>query len=298
MENASQRLVIVGAVKFSEHLLKYMISKKVNIVGVVAKKSAGLNADFSDLSKIAAQNDIPCLNTNDINEERVYNFLREIEPDYLVCLGWSQLIKPEILKIARKENIGYHPSLLPYNRGRHPIVWALALGLAKTGSSFFLLREEADTGPLLVQDEINIDYDDDASTLLGKVTQKACEQMSYLLSQMNKGEFSLLPISPAVGNFWRRRNSTDGQIDFRMNSRTIYNLTRALTKPYVGAHLEVNGKNVKVWQVEETILDLPNVEPGRVIDIKGRDILVKTADSGITLKKHEFETLPDVGFCL
>jgi methionyl-tRNA formyltransferase len=124
------------------------------------------------------------------------------------------------------------------------------------------------------------------------------KQMSYLLSQMNKGELSLLPKSPAIGNIWRRRNSSDGQIDFRMNSRTIYNLTRALTKPYVGAHLEVNGKNIKVWQVEETILDLPNVEPGRVIDIKGKNISVKTADSGITLKKHEFEKLPNVGFCL
>lgn len=298
MDHSGQRVVVIGAVKFSKQLLEHMISHKANIVGVVAKKTPGMNADFADLSDIAEQNGIPVLKTNDINESRVYDFLHGTSPDYLFCLGWSQLIKPGILQIARKENIGYHPSKLPFNRGRHPVIWALALGLETTGSSFFLLRQEADAGPLIAQNEISIDYHDDAASLLAKITKKACEQMTSILHQINSGAPATLPKNSAKGNVWRRRHPSDGQIDFRMNSRTIYNLTRALTKPYVGAHVDLKGKTVKIWQVEETSVDLPHIEPGRVLAIIGDDIVVKTADGGVTLKRHEFLKLPDIGICL
>lgn len=38
--------------------------------------------------------------------------------------------------------LGYHPAKLPQNRGRHPLIWALALGLKKSASTFFLWMKE------------------------------------------------------------------------------------------------------------------------------------------------------------
>ena len=297
MGHNTPRLIVVGAVKSSATLLEHLISLKANVVGVVAKKTRGLNADFADLSVISCQKSIPTIQTNDINEDDVYDFLRDLEPDYLLCLGWSQLIGERVLKVSKRENIGFHPSLLPKNRGRHPVVWALALGLEKTGSSFFLLREKPDFGPVLVQNEIKIEYGDNASSLLEKISLKACEQLTFLLKKLE----SDIPIafckSGVDGNVWRRRGLEDGQIDFRMSSRMIYNLTRALTRPYVGAHINFGGANIKVWRAEEVKIDLPNIEPGRILSVEGRDILVKTADAGINLQEHEFEPLPDIGFC-
>ena len=37
------------------------------------------------------------------------------------------------------------------NRGRHPLIWALALGLTETGSTYFLMDARADAGPILSQ---------------------------------------------------------------------------------------------------------------------------------------------------
>jgi methionyl-tRNA formyltransferase len=122
--------------------------------------------------------------------------------------------------------------------------------------------------------------------------------MSSILNQIHAGDPALLSKGTDKGNVWRRRHPSDGLIDFRMNSRSIYNLTRALTEPYFGAHVELDGEAVKIWKVEEINVDLPNIEPGRILEDKGTDILVKTADSGITLKKHEFVQLPTVGSCL
>ena len=58
--------------------------------------------------------------------------------------------------------IGYHPAALPANRGRHPIIWALVLGLSEIASTFFRMDTGADTGPIIDQEPVPIDDDDDA----------------------------------------------------------------------------------------------------------------------------------------
>ena len=55
----------------------------------------------------------------------------------LVLLGWSHLFSKRVLDELARGMIGFHPTNLPYNRGRHPIIWSLVLGL-KTSSSFLM----------------------------------------------------------------------------------------------------------------------------------------------------------------
>ena len=49
----------------------------------------------------------------------------------------SSNLEKSILKISKIGVLGYHPSFLPFNKGRHPLIWAKVLGLKKTGSTFF-----------------------------------------------------------------------------------------------------------------------------------------------------------------
>ena len=52
------RLVVVGSVDFSNRLLKEILLAEGKVVGVVSKFSAGLNADYCDLSPTARLNSI------------------------------------------------------------------------------------------------------------------------------------------------------------------------------------------------------------------------------------------------
>lgn len=99
-------------------------------------------------------------------------------------------------------------------------------------------------------------------------------------------------------NSWRKRGKQDGRIDFRMSSRAIYNLVRALTKPYVGAHIETKVGDVKVWRVEEIELQRNNLEPGKILKSDGNEFVVKTYDGAIKLLEHEFSEIPQVGMYL
>lgn len=64
------------------------------------------------------------------------NFISSLNPDIIYCFGWSKLLSPEIFCLAPKGVIGFHPTKLPHNRGRHPIIWSLVLGLEETASTF------------------------------------------------------------------------------------------------------------------------------------------------------------------
>jgi methionyl-tRNA formyltransferase len=291
------RIAFIGSVIFSAKALQKLISIKADVVGVVTKNKSVFNSDFFDLSSIAQSNNIPFHYTTNINSSETVNWMKELNPDVVFCFGWSNLIKKEVLDISRLGVIGYHPTLLPHNKGRHPLIWAKVLGLEKSGSTFFFMDEGADTGDILSQKEFRINLEDDANVLYNKVIEIALIQIEDFHAQLENGNYPRIKQDTTKGNTWRKRSKKDGIIDFRLNSLVICNLVRALTKPYIGAHVEYNGADVKIWGVELSFYDCNhnNFEPGKVLSIIENKIEVKTGDSSIWLVNHEFTELPQIG---
>lgn len=275
------RILFIGCVQSSEMFLKKIIEDKADIVGVITKSESKFNADFVDLTDICIKNDIDCIYAKNINAPEIKKYIKSKYVDLILCLGWSQLLDKEILEIPRIGSIGFHPAELPMNRGRHPIIWSLVLGLEKTASTLFLMNEMPDMGKILSQEYIIIDYKDDARTLYDKVMEKAVLQISKLIKAINNNLIDFKSNDFVEGNTWRKRNKEDGKIDWRMSSRGIYNLVRALTKPYVGAHFVYKDKEYKVWKAREIITNnYKNIEPGKVIKvISNTNFWVKTEDN-------------------
>lgn len=274
------RILFIGTVNSSKVLLEKLISLNEHIVGVITKKESSFNSDYCDLSVICEKNNIEYLYVNNTNEEDSLQFVRSKKPDVIYCLGWSHLISKEIISIPPKGVIGYHPAALPNNRGRHPVVWALVLGLKETASTFFYINEGADTGDIISQESVEIEYSDDAGSLYNKLLEVGSRQVEVITRQLKNNEVKKTRQDPSSGNFWRKRDKEDGRIDWRMSSRSIYNLVRGLAKPYVGAHFVYNGNDIKVWKVEEvSVGEYHNLEPGKVLEVYGGySFLVKVGD--------------------
>ncbi len=293
------RILYIGSVEFSKYALEKIIGMKENIVGVVCKESSKVNSDFSDLGIIANQNNIPFFYTKNINSEETENWIKRQKPDVIYCFGWSQIIKANILNIPRLGIVGFHPAAIPNNRGRHPLIWALFLGLQSTASSFFFMDEGADTGDILSQREIMISNDDDAESLYQKVSKTALQQIEELTMELKNNRYKRIQQKKNSGNTWRKRSVIDGKIDWRMGSKAIYNLVRSLTKPYVGAHITIGENDYKIWKVKEIEHDesIINYEPGKVlkIDIENNTIDVKAYDGIIRIVEHEIGDLSIIG---
>ena len=289
------RAVFIGTVEFSLRSLEKLIGLNVNLVGVITKESSSFNSDFVDLKPLCISNGIPCLYVDDINSLDSIKWIKDLNPDVIFCFGWSSLIKKEILNIAPMGVVGYHPAKLPMNRGRHPLIWALALGLEESASTFFFMDEGADTGDILSQVDFEISYQEDARSIYDKVNDIALCQIEDFIPRLKQGKYSKVKQDGLRSNSWRKRNEIDGLIDFRMSSRAIYNLTRALTKPYVGAHIKYRGKNISIWKVKEVDVVKENIEPGSVLNANNKSFIVKSYDGAVEVIGHDFKILPQVG---
>jgi methionyl-tRNA formyltransferase len=283
------RIVFIGSVQFSFRLLKHLCDLGENIVGVCTKKNSKFNSDHLDLSSFCNEKEIPWMYTENVNSTETIEWIESLKPDVIFCFGWSNILKGELINLAPLGTVGFHPASLPKNRGRHPLIWALALGLKETGSTFFLMDENTDSGDILSQERIIIEEHYDASDIYESVTIAAMRQIEKLASEMKSGKHKTHKQNESESNYWRKRNSSDGKIDWRMSSRSIHNLVKALARPYVGAHFVVDGKEIKLWQTQPIENFSDNLEPGKVIGISEMGPIVKCGEGAICIVRTEPE---------
>lgn len=289
------KILFIGTVEFSKIALKKLIELNAQVVGVCTKEKSEFNSDFADLRPLCEKNRIPYKFTDNVNSKDNCDWIKSFNPDIIFCFGWSNLLKKNILTLAPMGVLGFHPSELPKNRGRHPLIWALVLGLKKSASTFFFMNEGIDSGEILSQRKFDIFENDDAQTLYDKLANIALLQIEEFLPQLKKKTYQTIKQNDKASNTWRKRVKIDGQINFRMSSQAIYNLVRALSKPYVGAHINYKEKEIIVWKVEIIDYKQDNIESGKVLDVNKEKILVKTYDGAIEITHHEFKKLPNIG---
>jgi len=289
------RILFIGAVKLSYHALTTVLEAKGNVVGCITQPDAGINSDYMDISSICKLKGIPLFNTRDVNCTDTMDWVLTMKPDIIFCFGWSRLLKKDLLMLPPLGVVGYHPAELPKNRGRHPLIWALALGLDRTASTFFFMDEGADSGDILSQEPVEIRETDTARDLYERILTTTQRQIRDFLPKLEVGNYIRIPQNHSQANYWRKRYSADGKIDFRMADHSVYNLVRALTHPYVGAHLVYKDKEIKIWRAEVVSCNLNNIEPGKILSQKDSGIVVKCGIGAVWLDCTEFVSMPIVG---
>lgn len=290
------KTVFIGCVKFSERIVRALAAAPgIELAGIVTREASAFNADFLSLQALADAYRLPCFIDRGNRQDEMAEWLETLAPDVIFCVGWSFLLNDRVLGIAPQGVIGYHPADIPNNRGRHPIIWALALGLPQTASAFFRMTPQADAGPIVSKVAVPIAAADDAASLYEKLAACAERQVGEICRDLAGDGLTLAPQAPGAGNTWRKRGKEDGRIDWRMPAAGIHNLVRALTRPYVGAHCLHRGDEVKIWRTRPINCLQPNLEPGKVLAVEGRTIVVKTGDDAIGLVDHEFAVPPQAG---
>jgi len=282
------RLVLVGAVDFSCHCLEELVRHGADVVAVVTlePQAARGHADYADLGEAARRHGIPVHRTTDINQPGTVARLASLRPDVICVFGWSQILGPSVLGVA--PCIGSHPALLPKHRGRHPLIWALVEGLSESGLTFFYLNERADAGDILWQRAFPISPADDVGTLYARIKALASEAIAELLPALAAGTAPRRRQDERLATYWHRRTPADGEIHWDASSWQIYNLIRALTRPYVGAHTYLQGEKLVVWRSELVAGGRTGrAAPGTIVSVQGRDVEVATGDGMLRLVEYD-----------
>ena len=80
-----------------------------------------------------------------------------------------RILPPTVLDQYPDRVVNVHPSLLPAFPGATAVADALAYGVRVTGVTVHLVDEGVDTGPVLLQEAVDVSYDDSPSELLERL---------------------------------------------------------------------------------------------------------------------------------
>ncbi|OXM50226.1 phosphoribosylglycinamide formyltransferase [Amycolatopsis alba] len=96
------------------------------------------------------------------------------QPDLVVSAGFMKILGAEFLARFPGRVINTHPALLPSFPGAHAVADALAMAVKVTGSTVHFVDAGVDTGPIIAQEPVIVETDDDEHVLHERI--KAVER--------------------------------------------------------------------------------------------------------------------------
>ena len=212
---------------------------------------------------------------------------RSLAPDAIFVVGWSQLVREELLALARRGVFGMHPTLLPRHRGRAPIPWAILSGLATTGVTLFeIVDGTADSGPIVGQVEIPVAADETATTLYEKVADAHVELIRRCVPLLVAGEAPRVPQDERRASAWPKRTPADGIIDWDTRAPYLYDWVRAQTRPYPGAFTYLGHEKVIVWRARPLAIDV-EAPGGTIVGEESAGPVVACGEGALLLEEIE-----------
>ena len=200
--------------------------------------------------------------------------LEHIKPDAIVVVAYGRIIPPWMLALPKFGCVNLHASLLPKYRGAGPIQWAVAMGDAYTGNSTMLLEEGLDTGPVLLQQTMEIGADQTAAELFPVLAEAGAPLVVESLAGLAAGTITPRPQNEEGATFAPLLNREDGRMDFATRTATeLYNRWRGF-QPWPGAFTTLNGRKFIVHRMAvargDYAAELGIAEPGWILVKDGR----------------------------
>jgi methionyl-tRNA formyltransferase len=175
--------------------------------------------------------------------------LEAIAPDTIVVVAYGRIIPPWMLALPRLGCINLHGSLLPKYRGAAPIQWSVAMGDAVTGNTTMLLEEGLDTGPILLQQSVEIGPSETASDLFVRLAEAGAPLMVETLAGLATGSLQPRAQNHEGATYAPILDREDGRMDFAGRSaEELYNRWRGF-QPWPGAFTALDGKKLIVHRM-------------------------------------------------
>ncbi|MEE8180129.1 MAG: methionyl-tRNA formyltransferase [bacterium] len=293
------RILFMGTPDFSLQFLR-KIMESDEIVAIVTQgdrpSKRGHRLEYSGVKKFALQKNIALFQPEKIADSNFVRNIKELTPDLIVVVAFGKVLLPEVLSIPQKGCVNIHFSLLPKYRGPAPVQWALLEGNSYTGVSSIFMKEEVDTGDVILQKKVSIDPEDNYLTLQNKLCEAGVVLLEETLNLIREERVSGHPQDNSGISYAPLLKKSDGQINWNDSSRRILNRIRALN-PWPGTYVEIkSGEKVKILRAK--IIPAP-VEadkggfpkPGRIVGIrKGEGFVVACGEGSLLVTRVQPES--------
>jgi len=276
------RLIVHGQQAYGKSVLEAILDKGVDEVVAVYCAPDKEGRPLDPLKEYALEQGLPVHQPESYKNPEVWEQLASHDADLCVMAYVLLFVPEEALNVPKYGSIQYHPSMLPWHKGPSSINWPIIMGKTKTGLSIFWPDNGLDTGPILLQKEVDIGPDDTLGSIyFDKLFPLGVEAMMESIELVREGKAPKEAQDPEAGSYegWCRKQ--DVEIDWSKPSAEVYNLIRG-ANPQPGAWTTFNGSEIKIFDSRVAEGD---GEPGSVLAVDDSGVVVATADGAIRISK-------------
>lgn len=208
--------------------------------------------------------------------------LLAVQPQLIITASYGRMIPVELLHGPRFGWLNVHFSLLPRWRGAAPVQWALLEGDAATGISIFKLDKGMDTGPIYLQEEVEIGHSESTPELLNRMSELAGERIMNVVAEIRKGVKPKAQSNAGV-TLAPKISKEEAKLDWALGADALLRKSRAL-EDRPGTWSTHRGERIAIHSLKESLLpnDLKQIGEIAVVD---QSLLIRCQDS--TLQIHE-----------
>lgn len=233
------RVGFLGRGELGYSVLKGMLKDseiKVPII-ISCDSSPEVKYDTDDFQLIAKNHGIPFYRSNNINDTKYINILKDMNLDLVVAMLWLNTISSEVIITSKNGFLNCHSGLLPKYRGNACANWAIINEEKEFGiTTHFMEGGELDNGPIIIQKTRPINNSTTINDLMSDFNKIGKELVLESIELIKKGNLEITIQKDEEASYCYPRLPFDGEINWDNSSKEIDLQIRSSGKPYPGAY--------------------------------------------------------------
>ena len=285
------RIVFMGTPEFAVASLQILVENSWPVVAVITapdrKKGRGQIMVPSPVKEYALSQSIPVLQPTNLKSPEFIEELKSFQANLQVVVAFRML--PEIVwQMPALGTFNLHASLLPDYRGAAPINWAIINGERETGVTTFFLKQEIDTGEIILQEKELISEGDTVGSLYNRLMVKGSQLVLKTVEQIaNEAVITQTQAESRNTKHAPKIFKDTCEINWQRPFTDINNFVRGLN-PYPAAWTIIDGKTCKIFAVAKASISPSNEQNALITDHKSK-IYLRCTDSWVELLELQME---------
>lgn len=247
------KIILAGTPEFSVPTFEKIISH-FNVVAMISQPDRKQGRKFLALptstKMLARKYNIPIFQPEKI--DGIFEVLKSLNFDIFLTMSYGQIIPERILKLSKICSLNIHGSLLPKYRGAAPVQHAILNGEKEIGISLIYMEKKMDSGDILFQEKIKFQENDNATTILEKMSKLSSEKIIEWLNKIKNNEFKPMKQNEKLVTFANKIRPEDEKIDYDTMEQTLRKINALSLTP--GAYFDDQRrlKRIKVYKAIKT----------------------------------------------
>jgi methionyl-tRNA formyltransferase len=284
---ARPRIIFMGTPQFAVPTLKALVLDGYDIVSVVTQpdrpRGRGQKLTPSPVKLIAEEHGLRILQPQRLDNDFLRT-LSALEPELLVVVAFGQIISGKVLRSVPWGGINIHASLLPKYRGSAPIQWAIIHGEPQTGLTTMFMDEGMDTGPILLQQTVDIPEGQTAGELHDRLSDFAPGLLIETLEGLAQGTVKAKEQDNTIATYTAKLTKEHGLLEWSWPVLRICGLIRGLD-PWPGAFTFFNGKMLKLYGCSLAEAGRTLSAPGTVRDLTEKGLEIEVGNGAVIVRE-------------